>query len=80
MKGIATFEDIDKACLYGAGHPMGPFRLMDLTGIDLEYLMKTEAFKNSGDRADLPSPGVRSRDMSGVIMEKSPAADGMTIL
>jgi 3-hydroxybutyryl-CoA dehydrogenase len=34
-KGIATFEDIDKACLYGAGHPMGPFRLMDLTGIDL---------------------------------------------
>ncbi|MBW2637509.1 MAG: 3-hydroxyacyl-CoA dehydrogenase family protein, partial [Deltaproteobacteria bacterium] len=33
--GVASFEDIDKACVYGAGHPMGPFRLNDLTGLDL---------------------------------------------
>ena len=70
-KGIASFDDIDKACLYGAGHPMGPFRLMDLTGIDLEYLMKTEAFKNSGDRGDLPSPGVVERYVRGDYGEKS---------
>ncbi len=37
--GVASYEDIDKACVYGAGHPMGPFRLMDLTGIDLHYTM-----------------------------------------
>jgi len=36
--GIASIEDIDKACVYGAGHPMGPFRLMDLTGIDLNFI------------------------------------------
>ena len=30
--GVASYEDIDKACVYGAGHPMGPFRLNDLTG------------------------------------------------
>lgn len=70
-KGIASFEDIDKACLYGAGHPMGPFRLMDLTGIDLEYFMKSEAFKNSGDRADLPSPGVVERYIKGDFGEKT---------
>jgi 3-hydroxybutyryl-CoA dehydrogenase len=70
-KGIASFEDIDKACLYGAGHPMGPFRLMDLTGIDLEYYMKSEAFKNSGDRADLPSPGVVERYVKGDFGEKT---------
>lgn len=70
-KGIASFEDIDKACLYGAGHPMGPFRLMDLTGIDLEYYMKSEAFKNSGDRADLPSPGVVERYVKGDHGEKT---------
>jgi len=70
-KGIASFEDIDKACLYGAGHPMGPFRLMDLTGIDLEYFMKSEAFKNSGDRADLPSPGVVERYIKGDYGEKT---------
>jgi len=70
-KGIATFEDIDKACLYGAGHPMGPFRLMDLTGIDLEYFMKSEAFKNTGDRSDLPSPGVVERYVKGDYGEKT---------
>ncbi|HPF06932.1 MAG TPA: 3-hydroxyacyl-CoA dehydrogenase family protein [Spirochaetota bacterium] len=70
-KGIASFEDIDKACLYGAGHPMGPFRLMDLTGIDLEYYIKNEAFRNSGDRADLPSPGVVERFIKGDYGEKT---------
>lgn len=70
-KGIASFEDIDKACLYGAGHPMGPFRLMDLTGIDLEYYMKTEAFRSSGDRSDLPSPGVVERYIRGEYGEKT---------
>jgi len=69
--GIASFEDIDKACVYGAGHPMGPFRLMDLTGIDLEYYMKMESFRSSGDRSDLPSPGVIERYYRGAYGEKS---------
>jgi len=69
--GIATFEDIDKACVYGAGHPMGPFRLMDLTGIDLEYHIRMESFRNSGDRADFPVPGVVERFMRGDYGEKT---------
>jgi 3-hydroxybutyryl-CoA dehydrogenase len=69
--GIASFEDLDKACLHGAGHPMGPFRLMDLTGIDLEYTMRMEAFRNSGDKADLPSPGVVERYCRGDYGEKT---------
>lgn len=69
--GISSFEDIDKACVYGAGHPMGPFRLMDLTGIDLEYFMKMESFRSSGDRGDLPSPGVVERYNRGEYGEKS---------
>ena len=28
-------EDIDIACEKGLNYPMGPFRLMDLTGIDV---------------------------------------------
>ncbi len=28
--GVASVEDIDKACVFRAGHPMGPFRLNDL--------------------------------------------------
>lgn len=54
--GVASVEDIDKACVYGAGHPMGPFRLMDLTGIDLAYIMGMEAFRASGDITQLPTP------------------------
>ncbi|MBU1207108.1 MAG: 3-hydroxyacyl-CoA dehydrogenase family protein [Proteobacteria bacterium] len=69
--GIASFEDIDKACVYGAGHPMGPFRLMDLTGIDLNYIRSMERFKETGDRADLPSPSVVERYMKGHYGEKS---------
>jgi 3-hydroxybutyryl-CoA dehydrogenase len=69
--GVASFEDIDKACVYGAGHPMGPFRLMDLTGIDLNYIMSLERFKRTGDRADLPSPSVVERYMKGNYGEKT---------
>ena len=69
--GIASFEDIDKACVYGAGHPMGPFRLMDLTGIDLNYIRSMERFKETGDRADLPSPSVVERYMRGHYGEKA---------
>ena len=44
--GIATAEDIDKALKLGLNHPMGPFELVDLVGLDvrlsiLEYLHRT---------------------------------------
>ena len=46
QEGIATAEDIDKALKLGLNHPMGPFELVDLVGLDtrlhiLEYLHKT---------------------------------------
>ena len=36
-EGIASKEDIDKAAKLGLNYPMGPFELMDLTGIDINY-------------------------------------------
>ncbi len=46
QEGIATPEDIDRALKLGLNHPMGPFELVDLVGLDtrlhiLEYLHKT---------------------------------------
>ena len=46
MEGVATAEDIDKALKLGLNHPMGPFELVDLVGLDtrlsiLEYLHRT---------------------------------------
>lgn len=69
--GVASFEDIDKACVYGAGHPMGPFRLNDLTGIDLSYTMAMERFRVTGDEKDLPSPSLVERYMRGEYGEKT---------
>jgi 3-hydroxybutyryl-CoA dehydrogenase len=43
-EGIASKEDIDKAMRFGLNHPMGPFELMDFTGIDICYLVN-EVFK-----------------------------------
>jgi len=34
-RGDATFQDIDAAMKLGAGYPMGPFQLLDYTGLDL---------------------------------------------
>ena len=69
--GVATFEDIDKACIYGAGQPMGPLRMMDLTGIDLNYTMSMDRFRRTGDRADLPSPSVTERYLKGHYGQKT---------
>lgn len=69
--GIASAEDIDKACVHGAGHPMGPFRLMDLTGIDLNYIRSMERFRETGDWADLPAPSVVERYTKGHYGEKT---------
>ncbi len=46
QEGIASAADIDKALKLGLNHPMGPFELVDLIGLDtrlhiLEYLHKT---------------------------------------
>ena len=46
QEGIASAPDIDKALKLGLNHPMGPFELVDLVGLDtrlhiLEYLHRT---------------------------------------
>jgi len=46
QEGVASPEDIDKAIKLGLNHPMGPFEMVDLVGLDtrlhiLEYLHKT---------------------------------------
>ena len=39
-EGVASVEAIDTACRTALGYPMGPFELMDLTGIDIGYHAK----------------------------------------
>jgi 3-hydroxybutyryl-CoA dehydrogenase len=63
--GVASHEDIDLAVKNGLGYPMGPFELMDLTGIDLAYHTYMEKYKDSGDPADRPSPTVVEKFTKG---------------
>jgi 3-hydroxybutyryl-CoA dehydrogenase len=46
QEGVATAADIDKALKLGLNHPMGPFELVDLVGLDvrlsiLQHLQRT---------------------------------------
>jgi 3-hydroxybutyryl-CoA dehydrogenase len=54
-QGVASVEDIDTACRTALGYPMGPFELMDLTGIDIGYRAKLARHAVTGDPRDLPS-------------------------
>ncbi len=54
-KGVASVEDIDTACEKGLGYPMGPFKLMDMTGLDVNYYVRRDRFSESGDPNDAPS-------------------------
>lgn len=49
-EGVATAEDIDKACRLGLGHPVGPFTLMDLTSNELNLKVGEILHNAYGDR------------------------------
>jgi len=63
--GVASFEDIDLAVVNGLNHPMGPFQLADLSGIDLGYDVAMERFRETGDPADKPWPSIVEKYVKG---------------
>jgi 3-hydroxybutyryl-CoA dehydrogenase len=69
--GVASAEDIDSAVVNALGHPMGPFRLMDLTGVDLSYHIAMERYRVSGESKDKPSPTVVEKYVRGEWGQKS---------
>ena len=69
--GYASVTDIDRACRTALGYPMGPFELMDLTGIDIGFLTKTARFEATGDPADAPSATVAAKVRAGHLGRKS---------
>lgn len=70
-KGIASVEDIDTACEKGLNYPMGPFRLMDLTGIDVNYYVRVDRFAESQDPFDAPHPLVVEKFKRGEFGKKT---------
>ena len=56
--GVADFKDIDVAAKTALRHPMGPFELMDMTGLDVVYMIRKAEYEQTGDPASLPSKSV----------------------
>ncbi|WP_248122548.1 3-hydroxyacyl-CoA dehydrogenase family protein [Micrococcus lacusdianchii] len=63
--GVADFKDIDLAAKTALGHPMGPFELMDLVGIDVVYLIRLAEYEQTGDPASLPAPSITQKYEAG---------------
>ena len=69
-EGVCTVEDVDKICLYGLGHPMGIFKLIDQTGHDLNMNVDQILFEAYGDRFR-PSPVIQRLRDAGRLGKKS---------
>lgn len=54
-EGVATKEDIDTAVRLGLNHPMGPFELIDLTGLDTTLWVAETMTQVFGDRFRAPT-------------------------
>jgi len=54
-EGYASAEDIDLAVTKGLGHPMGPLRLLDNTGIDVSYLARSDEYAETGVETAKPN-------------------------
>lgn len=67
----ASFEDIDVACKTALGHPMGPFELMDLTGIDISYYVRQARYEETGDESDKPRRSIAEKFEKGELGRKT---------
>ena len=50
QEGIASARDIDKALKLGLNHPMGPFEMIDLVGLDTRLSILTFLHQTLGDK------------------------------
>jgi len=69
-EGIATAEDIDKACRLAFNHPMGPFELGDFSGLDT-HLNVTKALEEAYGSQFKPTQTLRNNVSAGRLGRKS---------
>lgn len=70
-QGLATPEDVDRACVLGFGHSMGPLATADLTGIDVSYRAGLAVAQGSGDPSYQPPQLLRRMVAAGELGRKS---------
>lgn len=69
--GYATHEEIDLIVTKALNHPIGPFALMDLTGLDVNYFVRMQRYKESGEEKDKPAVIVAEKVEKGELGKKT---------
>jgi len=67
---VATKEDIDTAMELGLNHPMGPFRLLDLVGLDTQYYISLSQFEEFREPRFAPPPLLKRMVLAGRLGRK----------
>ncbi len=69
--GYATAEDIDAAMKLGCGHPMGPFALMDIVGLDVTFQIIQTLYREFREPGYAPAPLLEHLVHAGYLGRKS---------
>ena len=70
-EGIASVEDLDLAIPLGLNHPMGPFALMDMIGLDTTLAILEVMHRELGDPKYRPCPLLRQYVAAGWLGRKA---------
>jgi len=71
QEGLGTAEDIDQAAMLGLNHPMGPFELADLIGLDTVLSIGEVLHREFGDDKYRPPAILRNYVAAGWLGRKS---------
>lgn len=69
--GLATADDVDRACKLGFGHRMGPLETVDLTGADVALRAARSIHESTGDPRYRPPQLLRRMVAAGALGRKS---------
>ncbi|MFO6453087.1 MULTISPECIES: 3-hydroxyacyl-CoA dehydrogenase family protein [unclassified Aeromicrobium] len=69
--GIATRDQIDAAVKGSLGHPMGPFQLLDIVGMDIHQQVATRLYEQLRDPRFFPPPMVERMVAAGDLGRKT---------
>ena len=64
-QGVATVEEIDTAVKLGLRHPMGPFELIDYTGLDINLHVANSFFDEFKEPSMAPPPLLKRMVLAG---------------
>ena len=70
-EGYSSPEDIDRAMKLGCGHPMGPFELMDIVGLDVTYAILESLHEEFRERRYAPAPLLEHMVRAGYLGRKT---------